>query len=87
MMTALTNNALTPAELAEQLLGDAMVIGRFVESTRELQVNIRAYEERFGISSEDIHAAIEDGRLVETEDVCDWIMDYELLKRAWPLDG
>lgn len=46
----------------------------------ELRANVKQYEERFGISSDRIHDAIDAGELVEDLDVCNWIFDYELLR-------
>jgi hypothetical protein len=48
----------------------------------ETVARVRAYEEQFGMRSEDIHDAIERGDLTETLDVCRWIFDYESLSRA-----
>jgi hypothetical protein len=64
------------------LLLERDVIAKFVATVEALDAEVRAQEARYGIASDDIHAAIEDGRLVETGDVCDWLMDYELLERA-----
>ncbi|MFT4038144.1 MAG: hypothetical protein QM692_08205 [Thermomicrobiales bacterium] len=47
-----------------------------------LHARVAAYEQQFGIPSCDIHRAIDAGELLETVDVCRWIMDYESLVRA-----
>ncbi|MND09925.1 hypothetical protein D3C83_336340 [compost metagenome] len=52
----------------------------------ELRIRVLAYEAQFGIPSSEIHEAIEDGRLVETLDVCEWIMDLYALEQATTVD-
>jgi len=37
-------------------------------------------EAKYGIPSSDIHEAIDDGRLIESKEVCDWIFAHELLE-------
>ena len=46
-----------------------------------LQARVVAYEQRFGMSSDQVHAAIDRGALEDTPEVCEWIIDYELLQR------
>ena len=43
---------------------------------------IAGYEARFGIPSSEVHQAIDRGELRETLDVCHWLIDYDLLRRA-----
>jgi hypothetical protein len=81
-MVALDHKTLTPHGLAKQLLAEQAVIERYLESVRELEAQVLAYEQQFGIPSSDVHEAIDDGRLQETEDVCDWILDFEMLERV-----
>jgi hypothetical protein len=45
----------------------------------DLRASVKQYEERYGMSSDRIHDAIDAGELVEDLDVCNWIFDYELL--------
>ncbi len=77
-------NSTTPTakEIADQLLAEREVIERYVEQVNTLRSRVLAYEEQFGISSAEVHEAIEDGRLQETLDVCKWIIDSERLARA-----
>jgi hypothetical protein len=49
---------------------------------QELRDRVAAYERQFGLPSSEIHAAIDRGDLIETWEVCGWIMDYESLLRA-----
>jgi hypothetical protein len=68
-------------KMAEEILrqgNDPELQARYL---RELKENVARCEAKFGIPSEDIHDAIEEGRLVETLEVCDWIMDYNSLQR------
>jgi hypothetical protein len=62
------------------LLAEQAVIKSYVEELAALRSRVLAYEEQFGIPSSEVHEAIEDGRLQETLEVCDWIMDIEILQ-------
>ena len=68
--------------LTEALLHDIAVLRRVARQQDALRQRIRVYEERYQIRSDEVHAAIDSGRLVETDEVCDWIMDYEFLQRS-----
>jgi predicted transcriptional regulator len=48
----------------------------------ELRESVKQYEARYGMSSDRVHDAIEAGELVEDLDVCDWIFQYNLLRRV-----
>jgi hypothetical protein len=48
----------------------------------ETCLRVQGFEAKFGIPSERIHQAIDEGTLVETLEVCHWIMEYDLLCRA-----
>ena len=45
---------------------------------------VKAYEERYGMKSNEIHDAIDRGDLNETHDVCRWIIDLERLSGTEP---
>jgi hypothetical protein len=47
---------------------------------RELRDRVRYYEQQFGISSERIHDAIDEGTLIEDQEVGHWIFAYSLLR-------
>lgn len=79
-MVALNQTNLTPKELADQLLAEMAVIEKYHESVRELEARVLAYEQKYGMPSADVHQAIEDRRLVETLEVCEWLMDVEMLE-------
>ena len=71
-----------PADVAQALLlqrNDGIRKGQHV---RALRSQIAAYEAAFGIPSAQVHAAIENGTLTETKDVCSWIMAYDVLQRT-----
>ena len=48
----------------------------------ELRARLRAYEARYEIRSESLRDALADGRLRDTEDVCDWVVAWEAYRAA-----
>lgn len=71
---------------AEQQIADHLA-GRYdaerqERKREELRQIVASYEARFGLSSADIHEAIEAGELDEDRDVGDWIFQYSLLCRV-----
>jgi predicted transcriptional regulator len=44
---------------------------------RELLPQIRRYEDRYEIQSESLAAALADGRIADTEEICDWVIAWE----------
>ncbi len=72
----------TSKQLADQLLTERSAIANFIVVVERLQSKIHDYETRYEIDSADVPAAIEDGRLTESSEVCDWLLDFELLQRA-----
>jgi hypothetical protein len=44
-----------------------------------LRERVKRYEERYGLPSERLHAAVASGELAETLDVCDWLIHYDIL--------
>lgn len=73
---------LSPQEMADEILRERDVIRKYVEQVAELRKRLTEYESKFGLSSHQIHAAIERGDLTETDEVSDWIFTYELLERS-----
>jgi hypothetical protein len=69
-------------QLIEKLLEQRHNVQEQERMLAELRESVRQYEERYGMSSECIHTAIDGGELTEDLDVCDWIFQYELLRRA-----
>jgi hypothetical protein len=67
--------------IAARLLVDRDTDHPDEERVRCLQKIVTQYENHFGISSNDVHDAIQNKTLVETEEVCDWIMANDLLRR------
>jgi hypothetical protein len=66
----------------EQLLAqrnDRNAQERLLQDTHR---SVQRFEAKFGIPSEQIHQAIDDGTLEETLEVCHWIFQYNLLCRA-----
>lgn len=85
----LTNeNTKTRKSLAEQWQEcvDNDTPERHAEFTAELQDRVLACEAKYGIPSSDVHDAIEEGRLVETLEVCEWLMDLYALEQATTVD-
>jgi hypothetical protein len=73
----------TGAEV-EQLIAELLEQRNNVEAQQqilaEVRESVRQYEERYGMSSECIHAAIDAGDLIEDQDVGHWIFSYDLLQ-------
>ncbi|GBD22245.1 hypothetical protein HRbin28_02724 [bacterium HR28] len=65
------------AELRRQR--DPEVQRRFAEERRQA---IAQFEQRYGIRSEQIHQAIDDGRLEETFEVNQWLHLWEIEQHA-----
>lgn len=42
---------------------------------------VESCEQKYGMRTEDVGEAINAGRLVETHEVCQWLLDYKLLVR------
>lgn len=81
-------NPTTPSAkaVADQLLAECDTPERHAEYMNELRNRVLAYEAQFGIQSCDVHDAIEDGRLQETLEVCEWLMDIYILEQATSVD-
>lgn len=87
-LTALPHNA-TAAELRAEARRMAEAILQppadpelaYEGKLTALRERIAMYEQRFGVRSEDVDAAIDAGHLVEDLDVCNWLLDYKRLKR------
>lgn len=70
-----------PEELAAALLRERETLLEQQAEIVALQARVAAYEQKFGIPSAWIHDAIDRGELIETLEVCDWIMDVEQLQQ------
>ncbi len=68
------------AALADELLAHRSDPQRQAAYVLQLRQRVRGYEIAFQMPSERVHAAIEDGTLRETHEVCRWIMDYDQLQ-------
>lgn len=62
----------------KQQLADEQLQARYLE---EIVLRVEAYEQQFGMRSEDVGPAIDAGELVEDLDVCNWLLAYKRLKR------
>ena len=65
-------------ELSEQIHD----VERQAAMLAEIRESVKQYEQRYGMSSDCVHQAIDAGELVEDLDVCDWIFQYNLLRRV-----
>lgn len=72
----------TPTMRANELLRQRAVLARADQRRAELAARVEGYERRYGIKSHAVHAAIDRGELKETQEVCRWIIDYDLLRRT-----
>ena len=66
----------------KELLEQRNDIQRQETMLAEIRESVKQYEVRYGMSSDCIHDAIDAGELVEDLDVCDWILQYNLLRRV-----
>ena len=80
-MASIATGQISPSELPTKILEERMILRRHREERAALRLRIAANEARFGIASSELHQAIDDGRIVETSEVCDWLIDIELLTR------
>lgn len=76
------NRKLTPEERAQKLLQERELLRQHLASLAEMKERVSRYEEKFGLSSNHIHQAIDNGDLVETDEVCDWILTFEALQMS-----
>jgi len=72
----------TVAELVARLEREANDPVQMAARLQALRDRVAACERQFGLPSSEIHAAIDRGDLIETWEVCRWIMEYESLLRA-----
>jgi len=76
------DNLMTPQKRTHQLIAQRSALVKSNQRRSELQHRINGFEKRYGIKSHSVHAAINRGEIKETQEVCRWIMDYDLLKRT-----
>lgn len=74
--------ALDPKSMADELLRQREVLRQHHEIIRAVQERIAIYEERYSLVSAEVPEAIERGTLIESAEVCDWLIDIDLLRRA-----
>jgi hypothetical protein len=68
--------------MAREILRERDIIKNYFEHVHELRDRVAEYEAKYGMPSDQVHTAIENGHIDETDEVCDWIMTYELLERS-----
>jgi hypothetical protein len=67
-------------QLLKDLLDESIDIQRQEAMLAEIRKSVKQYEQRYGMSSDCVHDAIDAGELVEDQDVCHWIFQYDLLR-------
>ena len=79
MVTRLTPKERADATIArwEAQLASPVVTDMFEAEDRAF---VAFCEAKYGIPSSEIHQAIDDGRLIESKEVCDWIFAHEILE-------
>lgn len=82
MSTQSQKNAkrLPPKELAQRLGRDMEALERFFKYRREIMEEVRGYEAKYGIRSEDLQVALNEDRIRETNEIVDWIFAYHSLQ-------
>ncbi len=81
-MATTTPKRLTPEQRWEELERERDILERHYQWRADLGNRIKELEARYGITSDQIHDAIDNGQLDETLEVCDWIMDYDILQHV-----
>lgn len=71
----------SPRDIAASIVQEGTIIQQHYDMIRSLRERIAENEQRYGISSSDVHQTIDDGRLSETQSVCNWLIDIDLLDR------
>ncbi len=71
-----------PEQLAQELLRQSDVLRRHSVHIATLEARVAASERHYNLPSDQIHAAIDAGTLEETAEVCNWIIDHDLLERS-----
>lgn len=83
-MVAARNPSDQATERARLLIEQQATLTNARIHRQELEDRIHELEVRYRFRSEDVPAAIGRGELEETLEVCDWMIDFDLLQR---LDG
>lgn len=52
------------------------------KNRQEIVDRIAGYEQKYGMRSDQVHAAIDRGQLKETQEVCSWLIAYDSLERS-----
>lgn len=78
---------LDPKNIAAELLRQRDTLRQHRAVIGAVQARVTEYEARFSLPSSEVHGAIDHDTLRETDDVCDWIIDSDLLRRAHEAEG
>jgi hypothetical protein len=47
-----------------------------------MKTRVARFEAAYNLKSSELHDAIDDGRLEESSEVCAWLIDYDVVRRA-----
>ena len=83
-MTATKTTRPTVEQLIEEFKSYREDPEQIRRDEEDLKERLRGYEQKYGMRSADVHAAIDRKELQETLEVCDWLMDYHDLEGSWP---
>lgn len=79
-MTATRSKRETVDELIARLDAERNDVELMRRRRKELEDRVRGYEQKYGMTATEAHAAIERRELRETLEVCDWLMDAHRLE-------
>lgn len=60
-------------------LKKAMAAFREHPETAPLQIDVRGYEQKYGMTSHEMYEAVRNGEQVETGEICSWLLKYRCL--------
>lgn len=81
---ATTETEAASRTLIEEILAHRTEAPPAAELRVELERRTAAFEDRYGIASDRLGAAIDRGEIEETLDVCQWLKDDALRRRVAP---
>lgn len=71
-----------PKRLATDLLRERDAVVKSARFRAELEARVKRYEVHYKFESHAVHDAIDRGQLIENDEVCRWLIDYDLLTRT-----
>jgi hypothetical protein len=68
--------------LIESVKQQRTVLADAARRRSDLERRIDHYERKYGVASNALRTEIHAGRMRETQEVCHWLIDYDLLRRV-----